>query len=276
MRIRTIKPEFWTHPVLCRMDDSTKLLAIGLLNYADDDGYFFAEPKMVQAALFPLREDYGRTTVGLRELSGSGYIELRTHPTHGLIGRVTNFNKHQCVNKRRNSVIAQYFQTDGSATVGLPEDYGRSVVGLPSGTGNREQGMEQGTGVHTPAVAVVEAKRLSIDEIVEQFKDKHTLGWTREASAWSSWMRHRYSKRGVKDWVTFFDRQWDMLLALPFEARIACLTHSTTNGYTGLFPDKFARPGANQAAQTRNAAMGVDAQKHGEDIMAALKASGEI
>ena len=46
MRIRTLKPEFWSHPVISRQSDAAKLLAIGLLNYADDEGYFYADARM--------------------------------------------------------------------------------------------------------------------------------------------------------------------------------------------------------------------------------------
>ena len=57
MRIRTIKPEFWSHPVMTRQDDATKLLALGLLNFADDEGYFYADAALIRSALRPLDDD---------------------------------------------------------------------------------------------------------------------------------------------------------------------------------------------------------------------------
>ncbi|GAB0505006.1 hypothetical protein KU15F69_18860 [Escherichia coli] len=55
-RIRTIKPEFWTDEDMAELSEPACLLAIGLLNYADDEGYFNANPKLIKAAVFPIRE----------------------------------------------------------------------------------------------------------------------------------------------------------------------------------------------------------------------------
>ncbi|HBS0572930.1 TPA: DnaT-like ssDNA-binding domain-containing protein, partial [Klebsiella pneumoniae] len=46
-RIRTIKPEFWTDEDMAEVSEPACLLAIGLLNYADDEGYFNANPKLI-------------------------------------------------------------------------------------------------------------------------------------------------------------------------------------------------------------------------------------
>lgn len=104
MRIRTIKPEFWTHPVMIRMNDSAKLLALALLNYADDEGYFYADEDMIRGALFPKKES---TTIrrAIDELSSIDYIEVSDHPTHGPIGRVVNFSEHQRVDRAKPSTI---------------------------------------------------------------------------------------------------------------------------------------------------------------------------
>ena len=65
-RIRTIKPEFWTDEDLSEVSEAACLLAIGLLNYADDEGYFNANPKLVKAAVFPIREQSGSIPVLLQ------------------------------------------------------------------------------------------------------------------------------------------------------------------------------------------------------------------
>ena len=105
MRIRTIKPEFWSHPVMARQSDETKLLAIGLLNYADDEGYFFAEPAMVRASLRPLDEDSTIVRRSFERLSEIGYLETIQHHTHGLLGRVVSFSNHQRVDRANKSKI---------------------------------------------------------------------------------------------------------------------------------------------------------------------------
>jgi len=133
MRIRTIKPEFWAHPVMSKQSDSTKLLAIGLLNVADDEGYFFAEPRMIRNAIRPLDDDSRITTVSLRELSEIGYIEIKNHPTHGAIGFVPSFLIHQVINKSKPSKIKGLY-TDGSNTVSIP--YQSGLEGKGAGKGN--------------------------------------------------------------------------------------------------------------------------------------------
>ena len=55
MRIRTIKPEFWSHRKLGRSSSDVKCMAIGLLNYADDEGYFEYDEVLIKAALFPFQ-----------------------------------------------------------------------------------------------------------------------------------------------------------------------------------------------------------------------------
>lgn len=131
MRIRTIKPEFWAHPVMSKQSDSTKLLAIGLLNVADDDGYFYADPRMIRNLIRPLDDDSRIATVSLRELSEIGYIEIRKHESHGDIGFIPNFLTHQVINKAKTSKIKAFFDS-GNDTV--------SILYRDRPERNREQG----------------------------------------------------------------------------------------------------------------------------------------
>lgn len=137
MRIRTIKPEFWSDEDLITVSDKARLLAIALLNYADDEGYFRANPKLIRAALFPLSPSV-KSTVLLRELSSIGYIELCTGTDGKQYGRLPTFLIHQVINKSKPSRIKGLW--------GVPDEYGIDTVSVPPGTGNREQGKEQGTG----------------------------------------------------------------------------------------------------------------------------------
>lgn len=135
MRIRTIKPDFWAHPVMGKQSDVAKLLAIGLLNLADDEGYFFADAKLIRNAIRPFDDDSGITTVALRELSGIGYISIRNHPTHGDIGKVESFAAHQVINKPKDSIIKGLYDY-GSDTVAIPDSYRLEGKG-------KEQGKER-------------------------------------------------------------------------------------------------------------------------------------
>lgn len=140
MRIRTIKPEFWTHPVMVRQDDATKLLAIGLLNYADDHGFFYATPAMVRAALRALDEDSTIVRASLARLTEIGFIEMREHSTHGELGRIVSFLDHQRVDRPSPSKIKDLW--DSTKIRRKLDDHSS----LDQGKGSREQGTGKGVG----------------------------------------------------------------------------------------------------------------------------------
>jgi len=105
-RIRTIKPGFWTNEELSSLPEPTHLLAAGLLNYADDEGYFNANPALIKAELSPLREPSVSIHCSLSELSRIGYIALGTGGDGRRYGRVVNFTAHQRINRPSASKIA--------------------------------------------------------------------------------------------------------------------------------------------------------------------------
>ena len=104
-RIRTVKPEFWKHEDLSACDEATILLAVALLNYADDEGYFNANPKLVKAECCPLREPSVSIQVGLQSLQEIGYLRLGTGLEGRRIGHIVHFLKHQVINHPSPSKI---------------------------------------------------------------------------------------------------------------------------------------------------------------------------
>ncbi|HAM5330743.1 TPA: hypothetical protein IB053_002408 [Escherichia coli] len=147
-RIRTIKPEFWTDEDLSEVSEAACLLAIGLLNYADDEGYFNANPKLIKATVFPIREQSGSITVLMHELSSVGYISLFSGHDGKIYGLVNNFAKHQVINKAKKSAIKDL--------CAVPYQYGSDTELLPPG--KERKGKEQGkenplsTRVENPSV----------------------------------------------------------------------------------------------------------------------------
>jgi len=136
MRIRTIKPEFWAHPVLSKAEDTVRLAAIGLLNIADDEGYFLATAPAIRSALWPFDESSTKARRALATLTAMGYVRLCEHPTHGTVGQVINFTKHQRIDRPSDSKIKAYWFDESSTSP-------RRILDEPSlleqGTGNREQ-----------------------------------------------------------------------------------------------------------------------------------------
>ena len=132
-RIRTIKPEFWGHPVMGRLEDAAKALALALLNMADDEGYFLADPALVRSFARPFDDDSTIARRCLDTLSKAGWIEVREHPVHGPIGLVINFRDHQAIDRPKASKIKDYFSTIDRRQID-------ETSPLEQGTGNREQG----------------------------------------------------------------------------------------------------------------------------------------
>lgn len=155
MRIRTIKPEFWQNEKLSSLPAETHMLAAALLNYADDEGYFNANPKLIQGQLFPVRELSGSIPVMLQQLSTEGgisYLEVRISSDGRAYGWVINFDLHQVVNKPRESVLKPLFDAccktgaNPSTTPNgaLPESSGSTTGG--NGMEGKGSGMEREQG----------------------------------------------------------------------------------------------------------------------------------
>jgi hypothetical protein len=132
-RIRTIKPDFWRDEALASISPEACLLAIGLLNHCDDEGYFNANPKLVESDIFPLREMKTKTTVLLQELFKIGYLVVFQGSDGKTYGCIKNFEKHQVINKKTPSKIKHLCE--------LQQDYGSSAVVLHMG--KERKGKEQ-------------------------------------------------------------------------------------------------------------------------------------
>lgn len=104
-RIRTIKPEFWQHEDLSDLSEAAHMLAAALLNYADDEGYFNANPLLIKAACFPLREPSSPVPVSLQELSRIGYLRLGIGADSKRYGQIVNFCEHQVISHKKDSKI---------------------------------------------------------------------------------------------------------------------------------------------------------------------------
>jgi len=160
-RIRTIKPEFWQNEALANVSLHAKLLAIALLNHADDGGYFLGNAALVRAACFPF-DDNSKSVLGsLQELSRIGYIEIRQCDGKP-IGRVNKFSEHQRIDKPQKSKLAcvfVQFPNENGNSKNIPrtfQEHSKNDQRLEQGTGNREQGNGTGNGTvisSEPAVA---------------------------------------------------------------------------------------------------------------------------
>jgi hypothetical protein len=142
-RIRTIKPEFTQHEDLSALPAETHLFAAGLLNHADDEGYFNANPKLLKASVFPLRECSVSVQEMLTQLSGIGYVRLGVGRDGKRYGQVVKFKEHQRINRPSQSKIQALgivWEEAVSTHHELSED------SLPEGKGKEGNGTGNGKG----------------------------------------------------------------------------------------------------------------------------------
>jgi hypothetical protein len=138
MRIRTVKPEFWSHRKTGRLSAEAKCLAIGLLNMADDEGYFEADPLLIRSALFPFDDASTNVRRLIVELSRIDYIEVRENEEQGIyVGKVISFQEHQVIDRAKPSKLKNYYESTTNRRI-IDEQSLRARVR------NREQGTGKG------------------------------------------------------------------------------------------------------------------------------------
>jgi len=153
MRIRTVKPSFWTHRMHREISSDSALVALALLNYVDDDGIFEADTELFSAACFPLRRQIDISVAWgelcrcgwlvffvFNEGSGSVLIPFTDSSKHKLIyGLIPGFRSHQVINRPTPSLFPP-----------PPKDVTRRVHGAFSdescGKGKEGKGFENGIG----------------------------------------------------------------------------------------------------------------------------------
>ncbi len=120
MRIRQVRPEFWTDETLAALPDGARLFYIGLWNVADDAGWFEWRPARLGALLYPYRTAKRREAdiaAWSELLVGDGRIRMEecgcawipTLPRHqrmtgkqSFISRDAHLSKHSSLSGKRS------------------------------------------------------------------------------------------------------------------------------------------------------------------------------
>ncbi len=96
MRIRTIKPQFFTDEKVRKLPYGVRLFFIGLLCFADDTGRFEDDPHLIKAMLFP--SDEVNVPQMLANLQENRMI--KSYKSRGTrYYSITNFHRHQVINR---------------------------------------------------------------------------------------------------------------------------------------------------------------------------------
>jgi hypothetical protein len=104
-RIRTVKPSFWSDPDVVALRREARLLLIGLISMADDEGRFVATTNAIAGYVFPHDELPAATIRRWRdEIAKAGIIELYTIDRFQY-GHFPNWKRHQRISKPQSSLI---------------------------------------------------------------------------------------------------------------------------------------------------------------------------
>lgn len=104
-RIRTLKPECWQDEKIGALSRDARLLFIGLITMADDEGRLRAQPSMLIGALFPWDEISPRkVSQWLRELEAQRLV-IRYETGGKPYLAVRNWRRHQRINRPSRSSL---------------------------------------------------------------------------------------------------------------------------------------------------------------------------
>jgi hypothetical protein len=206
-RIRTIKPEFWTDEKLSECSLSARLLFIGLISFADDEGRMEYAPARLRMQVFPCGAVATKKLIEyIGELHEHSLIRLYTVAGKEFLD-IPNFLKHQRINRPTPSKIPPFSESSVS-----PHGV---VVSPPSGMEGNGTGKEGKKIAPAPPAIVVEGL---------------------DAEAWERWRLYRIGiKKPLRD-VSIGDAQRE--LAAFGSDQAAVVQQSIAAGYQGLFPLK--------------------------------------
>lgn len=141
-RIRTIKPEFFTSQTIDALSLAEQRTFIGLWTYADDFGKGVDDPRLIKAAIWPLRERHTAKKVDadMAALEAAGLIQ-RYEFSGRRYFQILGWAEHQRVNRPSSSRIPPPPPPEDSPRNhgGLIEDSPRERKGKELGNEGKEE-----------------------------------------------------------------------------------------------------------------------------------------
>lgn len=116
-RIRTLKPEMWADEKIGALTRDARLLFVGLITMADDEGRFRAVPSGVLGHCFPYDQDAGRRLEKwMRELETQGLM-VRYEADGFTYGSLNGWRKHQKINRSQASSLPAPWSLNGHGEI---------------------------------------------------------------------------------------------------------------------------------------------------------------
>ena len=117
-RNRMIKPEFWEDEKVGEMSFGARLLFIGSLNYADDEGYIRWNPEYINSSIF-IYDNLSKNKIKtfMKELENLKIIEVFETKNHFFVAKIKNFKKHQKISHPQATKFDIDFETKNESEV---------------------------------------------------------------------------------------------------------------------------------------------------------------
>ena len=104
-RIRSIKPSIWSDQRFVELSLQARLLCLGMISNADDDGRIIASGPSLIGAIFPHDDLTPRSVEKWRdEIAAVGLIRVYTQG-RGIYAHFPNWERHQLIRKRQKSSL---------------------------------------------------------------------------------------------------------------------------------------------------------------------------
>jgi uncharacterized phage protein (TIGR02220 family) len=116
-----IDPDFWSDEKLGMCNRDERLLFMGLISNADDEGYGRGRAKLLKSTIFPYDEDLKSTTVEKMLINLSKLNLVILYKVDGQeFYYLPNFTKHQTINRPTHSKLPKY--NNNNNTIILTDD----------------------------------------------------------------------------------------------------------------------------------------------------------
>ena len=117
-RNRMIKPEFWEDEKVGELSFGARLLFIGSLNYADDEGYIRWNPEYINSSIF-IYDNLSKNKIKsfMKELENLKIVEVFETKNKFFIAKIKNFKKHQKISHPQPTKFDVDFETETESEV---------------------------------------------------------------------------------------------------------------------------------------------------------------
>lgn len=144
-RKRMISPEFWTDEKLGECTRDERLLFMGLISNADDEGRGRGNVKLIKSAIFPY-DNFNDTDIERMLIALIGKKLVYVYVVDGQqFYYLPNFEKHQTINKPSESKLPEMPEE-----IQLPSYYGNTTVAVTPNKREKKRREEKGKEENIP------------------------------------------------------------------------------------------------------------------------------